>query len=223
MKKQASNAPSEALKKKAAAVTDALKAQYPEALCSLEWQRGEEWQLLVMGRLSAQCTDAKVNIVCRELFKVFPTAEALAHGDLEQIEQIIRPCGLYRTKAQSIKACCRLLVEKYGGVIPNDMDELLSMPGIGRKIANLLLGDIYGMPGIVADTHCIRICGRLGFYPSDKKDPVLTEKVMSSLVEPDEQSDFCHRMVLFGREYCRSQSPSCAECPLSSLCDGRIK
>lgn len=223
MKKQINNATSERLKEKAAAVTAALKEQYPEALCSLEWQRGEEWQLLVMGRLSAQCTDAKVNVVCRELFREFPSAKALAYGDIERIEQIIRPCGLYRTKAQSIKECSRLLVEKYGGVIPNDMDELLSMPGIGRKIANLLLGDIYGLPGIVADTHCIRICGRLGFYPSDKKDPVLTERVMSALVEPSEQSDFCHRMVLFGREFCRSQSPRCTDCPLSSLCDTCIK
>lgn len=211
--------PTPAAKEKAIAVTQALKELYPDAACSLEWEHGQGWQLMVMGRLSAQCTDAKVNVVCRELFRVFPSAEALAYGDIAEIERIIRPCGLYRSKAASIKECSRLLVEKYGGVVPDDIDELLSMPGIGRKIANLLLGDLYGRPGIVADTHCIRICGRLGFYPTEKKDPLLTERVMSALVEPSEQSDFCHRMVLFGREFCRSQSPRCKECPLAELCD----
>lgn len=211
----------EALKIKAAQVTSILKERYPDAICSLEWH-GEPWKLLVMGRLSAQCTDAKVNAVCVELFEKYPTADALACADIEDIERIVRPCGLYRTKAQNIKDECRMLIEDCNGVLPNEMDALLKFPGVGRKIANLVLGDVYKIPGIVADTHCIRICGRLGFYSSDSKDPAKTESVMSAIVEPSEQSDFCHRMVLFGRDVCRSQRPLCNECPLAELCDANI-
>ncbi len=209
-------------KQRGAEIVEALKKVYPASECALEYE-GEPWKLLVMGRLSAQCTDARVNIVCRELFQVFPTAKALADGELSEIERIVRPCGLYRTKAESIKAACKMLVEDYGGVIPSNMDELLKFPGVGRKIANLLLGDIYKMPAIVADTHCIRICGRLGFYPETQKDPTKVEKALVPIIEPSEQSDFCHRIVMFGREYCMARSPRCDECPISSLCDKYIK
>lgn len=171
-----------------------------------------------MGRLSAQCTDARVNVVCRELFEKYPTARALADGDIADIENIVKPCGLFRTKAANIKDACAMLVDEYDGTLPADMDELLRFPGVGRKIANLLLGDIYKLPAIVADTHCIRICGRLGAYPESNKDPVKTEKIMTELISPEEQSDFCHRIVWFGREYCSARAPRCGECPLKNLC-----
>ena len=209
-------------KQRGAEIVAALKKIYPASECALEYE-GEPWKLLVMGRLSAQCTDARVNIVCRELFDIFPTAQAMAEGDLSEIERIVRPCGLYRTKAESIKAACKMLVEDYDGVIPANMDELLKFPGVGRKIANLLLGDIYKMPAIVADTHCIRICGRLGFYPETLKDPTKVEKTLVPIIEPSEQSDFCHRIVMFGREYCMARSPRCTDCPISELCDKHIK
>ena len=203
--------------KKMTQVVGILKERYPAAECSLEYT-GEPWKLLVMGRLSAQCTDARVNTVCRELFEVFPTARALADGDILEIERIVRPCGLYHTKAADIKAECAMLCDVYGGVLPDTMEELLKFPGVGRKIANLLLGDIYRKPAIVADTHCIRICGRLGFYPEAQKDPAKTEKILSAITEPSEQSDLCHRLVLFGREICTARSPKCEECPLSAVC-----
>ncbi len=207
----------------AAEAVERLKQIYPDAECALEWGGGEEnaWKLLVMGRLSAQCTDARVNIVCRTLFERFPTARELGDGELSEIEDIVKPCGLYRMKASDIKNACKLLCDEYGGVIPCDMDELLKFPGVGRKIANLLLGDLYKMPGIVADTHCMRICGRLGFYPEGQKDPLKTEKIMSELVEPCEQSDFCHRLVWFGRDTCTARSPRCDGCPMGDICKNK--
>ena len=211
-----------------AAIVEALKTVYPESVCALEWggQHGGErdallrdsWKLLVMGRLSAQCTDARVNIVCKDLFEKFPTVEAMAEGAIEDIEAIVRPCGLYHTKAQNIKDACRILVEDYGGMVPDDMDSLLALPGVGRKIANLLLGDIYKKGGVVTDTHCIRICGRLGFYDESIKDPLKVERILTPLIEPTEQSDFCHRIVQFGRDTCMARSPACGECPLRDLC-----
>ena len=200
---------------------DKLEELYPAAVCSLEYN-GEAWKLLIMGRLSAQCTDARVNIVCRELFSRYPTPRAVADAPLSALEEIIRPCGLFRTKSADIKESCRMLCDEYGGVLPDKMDELLRFPGVGRKVANLLLGDIYGIPGIVADTHCIRICGRLGFYPTDMRDPVKAERIMSALVEPERQSDFCHRLVLFGRDVCRARDPQCGDCPLAAagICRG---
>ena len=204
-------------------VVSRLKVRYPDALCALEWGGGDEnaWKLLVMGRLSAQCTDARVNIVCRELFEKYPTAQALGDGDITDIENIVKPCGLYRMKASEIKRSCKLLCDEYGGVIPDDMDELLKFPGVGRKIANLLLGDLYKRPAIVADTHCIRICGRLGMYDESLKDPVKVERIMSALIDAHEQSDFCHRIVQFGRDVCIARSPKCSECPLADICKGR--
>lgn len=206
-----------------AEVISRLKQLYPDAVCALEWGGSEEnaWKLLVMGRLSAQCTDARVNIVCRELFEKFPTARSLGEGDIKEIEEIVKPCGLYRMKASDIKRSCKLLCDEYDGVIPDDMDELLKFPGVGRKIANLLLGDLYKMPAIVADTHCIRICGRLGMYDESLKDPVKVEKIMSGIVEPREQSDFCHRIVQFGRDVCIARSPKCDVCPLADICKGK--
>ena len=211
-----------------AAIVERLREVYPDAVCALEWggQYGgnrdellrQSWKLLVMGRLSAQCTDARVNIVCRELFERFPTVESMADGDLAEIEAIVRPCGLYRTKAQNIREACRILVEEHGGIVPDDMDALLALPGVGRKIANLLLGDIYKKPGVVTDTHCIRICGRLGFYDESLSDPLKVERMLTPLIAPAEQSDFCHRIVQFGRDTCTARAPACEGCPLRDLC-----
>lgn len=209
-------------KEKISKIVLALKELYPEALCSLEYE-GEGWKLMVMGRLSAQCTDERVNIVCRELFSVYPTMDSLANAPLEDIERIVKPCGLYKMKASSIKASMNRLINDYNGIIPNDMDELLKFEGVGRKIANLLLGDLYHMPAIVADTHCMRICGRFGMYKEGQKDPLKTEQIMSKLIEPFEQSDFCHRMVLFGREYCTAKNPKCDICPIYDICKGDKK
>ena len=205
-------------KARAALVVEALKKIYPVPVCALE-SGGDPWRLLVMGRLSAQCTDARVNIVCRELFARFPDAAAMAAAELAEVEAIVRPCGLYHTKAQNIIDASRMLLTEYGGEMPHEMDELLRFPGVGRKIANLLRGDLFGLPAIVADTHCIRICGRLGFYPQSEKDPVRVEKTLVGLVEPSEQSDLCHRLVQFGRDVCTARAPKCHECPLYDLCD----
>ena len=199
-------------------IVAALKKIYPEAICALE-AGGDPFKLLVMGRLSAQCTDARVNIVCRELFERYPTAAALAEAELAEVERIVRPCGLYHTKAQNIIDASRLLLTAYGGELPSDMEELLKFPGVGRKIANLLRGDIFGLPAIVADTHCIRICGRLGMYPTTLKDPTKVERILVKLVEPAEQSDFCHRIVQFGRDVCTARAPRCESCPLAGLCE----
>ncbi len=207
---------------RAALIVARLKDIYPEAECALEFG-GEPWKLMVMGRLSAQCTDKRGNEVCRELFSVFPTADALADGDIAEIQRIIRPCGLFRVKSADIKNECIMLRDRFGGRLPDTMEELLEFPGVGRKIANLLLGDVWKKGGIVADTHCIRICGRLGFYPEGTKDPLKTERIMSALIPTEEQSDFCHRIVNFGRDLCRAQSPMCVECPLSDICDSEAK
>ncbi|MBR2354590.1 MAG: endonuclease III [Clostridia bacterium] len=205
-------------KERMAKIVRRLEGIYPEAVCALEYG-GEPWRLLVMARLSAQCTDARVNIVCRDLFAEYPTAEALANAPLPRIEELIRSCGLFRTKAESIKASCKILHEQYGGRVPDTMEELLALPGVGRKIANLLLGDIYGKPAVVTDTHCIRICGKLGMYPEELKDPKRVELILSELIEPEKQSDFCHRIVQFGRDVCMARSPLCDGCPLRDLCD----
>ena len=209
-------------------IVERLKEVYPDAVCALEWggQYGgeredllrESWKLLVMGRLSAQCTDARVNIVCKDLFSRFPTVQDMAEGELSEIEAIVRPCGLYRTKAQNIKDACRILVEDYGGIVPDEMDALLTLPGVGRKIANLLLGDIYKKGGVVTDTHCIRICGRLGFYDESLSDPLKVERILTPIIEPADQSDFCHRIVQFGRDTCTARAPACEGCPLRELC-----
>ena len=194
-----------------------LEAVYPSAECALKYN-GEPWRLLVMGRLSAQCTDARVNIVCEELFARFPTLHELAYGELDEIARIVRPCGLFNTKAKNIKDACLMLVNTYNSVLPDSMDELLKLPGVGRKIANLLLGDIYGLPSVVADTHCIRICGRLGMYDEKLKDPTKVEKTLTKLILPEYQTDFCHRIVQFGRDTCSARSPKCDGCVLGDIC-----
>ena len=198
-------------------VADKLEALYPDAACSLEYE-GEAWKLLVMARLSAQCTDARVNIVSKELFKKYPTQKALANASLTDLENIVRPCGLYKTKAKSILEAAKIIEAEYGGRVPRDMDTLLSLPGIGRKIANLMLGDVFGQPNIVTDTHCIRICGRIGFYPESEKTPEKIERILDGCIEKSIQSDFCHRIVLFGRDICTARSPKCEECPIKTVC-----
>jgi Predicted EndoIII-related endonuclease len=208
-------------KQAAAGVVAALKAVYPAAECSLSYE-GEPWKLLVMAILSAQCTDKRVNIVSETLFARFTTPEAVADCELTELEAIVLPCGLYKTKAKNIRASCALLVEKYGSVVPDTVDELLTLPGVGRKIANLIVGDIYKKPAIVTDTHCIRISNRLGLCGEAEKTPLAIEKKLAALIEPAEQSDFCHRMVLFGREYCAARSPRCAVCPLASVCEQHL-
>lgn len=198
-------------------VAAALETLYPDAVCSLEYE-DEPWKLLILARLSAQCTDARVNIVAKTLFVRFPTLESVADCDLAALEETIKPCGLYKTKAKSIKETAEILVRDYGGRVPDTMDELLALPGVGRKIACLMLGDVFGKPHIVTDTHCIRICGRLGFYPESEKNPAKIEKILDGCVEKPIQSDFCHRIVDFGRDVCTPRSPKCTVCPMQSFC-----
>ena len=204
-------------KQRMAAIVERLKEVYPEALCALDWQ-GEPWRLLIMGRLSAQCTDARVNLVCRELFDLYPTPKSVADAPLEELERIIRPCGLFRVKAQNTKDACQLLVEEFDGQLPDTMEELLRFPGVGRKVANLLLGDVHHKGGVVTDTHCIRIMGRLGMYPESQKDPVKVERILEPLIPREEQSDLCHRIVQFGRDVCTARAPHCDVCPLTAHC-----
>ena len=199
------------------AIIERLKEIYPDAPCALEYN-GDPWRLLVMGRLSAQCTDKRVNEVCKELFREFPDAESMAYGDLEKIEEIVKPCGLYRMKAANIRDASRMLVEEFDGALPDSMDELLRFPGVGRKIANLLLGDIFGLPAVVCDTHMIRIMARFGMYPARLKEPTKIEFILRELIPPEEGSDLCQRVVIFGREICSARSPMCDRCPLYDLC-----
>ena len=217
MKNTKSTATGTTTKPRIDAILAILKKRYPEAPCSLDWN-GDPWRLLIAARLSAQCTDERVNQVCVPLFEAFPTAESMAAADPADVEAIVRPCGLGHTKALSCVAMSEMLVREYGGRVPDTMDDLLRLPGVGRKIANLILGDVFGKPGIVADTHCIRLNGRFGFYPTTLADPAKVEKILVSIVPPEEQSDYGHRMVLFGREVCTARSPQCADCPLADEC-----
>ncbi|MBQ7501042.1 MAG: endonuclease III [Clostridia bacterium] len=203
-------------KEKAAKAVSILEERYPDAECALRWN-GEPWKLLIMGMLSAQCTDARVNIVCEDLFKKYTSPADVANADVDEFGEDIRSCGLWRSKSRNIIAACGMLVDEYGGVLPDEMDELLRLPGVGRKIANLLLGDVYGKPAIVADTHCIRISGRIGLCPKTK-DPLAVEKALVRIVEPEKSSDFCHRLVWFGREVCTARSPKCDDCPMVEIC-----
>ena len=201
-------------KARAAYVVAELEKIYPDAACALE-SGGDPWRLLVMGRLSAQCTDARVNTVCRGLFAHSPDAAAMAAAPLEEIEKLVYSCGVYKVKAKNIRDFSAIITEKYGGRVPDSMEELLTLPGVGRKIANLILGDVYGKPAIVADTHCIRISNRLGLC--DSKVPEKVERTLSALVAPEKQSDFCHRLVQFGRDTCDARKPKCEACPFSGL------
>ncbi len=201
---------------KADAITDALYNLYPDAACGLD-AGADPYRLFVMAVLSAQCTDERVNAVSTELFKRFPTPLSIAESKEGELEKYIYTVGLYNSKAKALREACRRIVDVYGGEIPSSMDDLLSLRGVGRKVANLLRGDIFGLGGIVADTHCIRISVRLGLC--SKKDPVTVERELTPVIPVDKQSGFCHRMVLFGREYCTARNPSCEKCPLSHLCD----
>lgn len=197
-------------------IVAALKELYPDALCSLTYRK--DYELLFAVRLSAQCTDARVNMVTPSLYEKFPTLEAFASATYEEIGEAIRSCGFYNTKAKDLVECAKLLLEKHGGKVPATMEELTALPGIGRKTANLILGDIYGKPAYVCDTHCIRITGRLGLT-NGSKDPLGVEKQLREVLPPEESSNFCHRMVLHGRALCMARKPNCTECPLRADCD----
>lgn len=202
-------------KQRALALIERLEAAYPQAVCSLDYD--EAWKLVVAVRLSAQCTDARVNIVTRELFCRFPTMEELAAADLDELTDIVRPCGLGPGKARDIKKTMTILTQDYDGRIPDTMEELLALPGVGRKSANLILGDIYGQPAYVADTHCIRITGRMGLTDGSK-DPKQVEDQLRKVLPPEKSNDFCHRMVLHGREICTARKAHCDICPCADVC-----
>ena len=203
------------MEQKVQAVIDILKKRYTDAPCALHYNK--DYELMIAVRLSAQCTDARVNLVTPGLFAAYPTLEAMASADIADVEQYVHSCGFYKHKARDIVLACQMLLQKHSGKVPSTMEELLELPGVGRKTANLLLGDLYGAPGsVVCDTHCIRICGRLGL--SQGKDPEKVEKQLRAILPPEESSDFCHRIVLFGREICTARNPKCSECPLSMHC-----
>ncbi len=197
-----------------AAIVAALKKEYPDSLCGLDY--ADAWQLLVSVRLSAQCTDKRVNMVTPALFAAYPSAEAMAGASVEDVEEYIRTCGFHHSKAKDIVACAKMLVDEFGGKVPQDMDSLLRLPGVGRKSANLIMGDVWGKPAIVADTHCIRLSNRMGFITSD--DPVKVEFALKKVVEPAESNDFCHRLVLHGRAVCTARKAHCEVCCLNELC-----
>ncbi len=197
-----------------------LKKEYPKAGCTLDYN--EAWKLLVSVRLAAQCTDARVNVVVQELYAKYPDVDALAAADVEDIERIVKPCGLGKSKARDISACMKLLRDEYDGKVPEDFDKLLKLPGVGRKSANLIMGDVFGKAAIVTDTHCIRLVNRMGLVDGIK-DPKKVEMALWKLIPPEEGSDFCHRLVYHGRNVCTARTkPHCEECCVSDLCAKRI-
>ena len=203
------------MKKQVRGILDALKVKYPDAICALHYQK--DYELMIAVRLSAQCTDARVNLVTPALFAAYPTLEDMASADITDVEGYIHSCGFYRQKAKDIVLACQMLLTEHDGKVPNTMEELLRLPGVGRKTANLLLGDLYGEPGsVVCDTHCMRICERLGL--SKGREPEKVEKQLRAVLPPEESSDFCHRIVLFGREICTARGPKCDQCPLAIYC-----
>lgn len=203
------------MEEKVQAIIEILKDRYPDALCALHY--GKDYELMIAVRLSAQCTDARVNLVTPALFEAYPTLEAMAQAPIERVEELVHSCGFYKHKARDIVLACQMILNEYGGKVPGTMEELLKLPGVGRKTANLLLGDLYAVPGsVVCDTHCIRICGRLGL--SHGKEPEKVEKQLRKILPPEESSDFCHRIVLFGRDVCTARAPRCDACPLAMLC-----
>jgi len=203
------------MKEKVAAIIDALEQRYPDALCALQYEK--DYELMIAVRLSAQCTDARVNLITPALFAAYPTLEAMATAEISDVENYIHSCGFFRQKAKDIVLACQMLIRDYNSKVPDSMEELLKLPGVGRKTANLLLGDLYGEPGsVVCDTHCIRICGKLGL--SEGKEPEKVERQLRAILPPEKSSDFCHRIVLFGRDICTARSPKCSECPLAVHC-----
>lgn len=197
-------------------IIEKLKELYPEGLCSLQYEK--DYELLFAVRLSAQCTDARVNLVTPALFTRFPTLEAFAAADPREVGEYIHSCGFYNGKSKDLVACAQQLLERFDGKVPDNMEDLTSLPGVGRKTANLILGDVYGQPSYVCDTHCIRITGRLGITDGSK-DPLKVEKQLRCAIPPEEANNFCHRMVLHGRALCMARSPLCSKCPLQTLCD----
>jgi endonuclease-3 len=193
-----------------------LKKQYPATQCTLDFNSA--WQLLISVRLSAQCTDKRVNIVMQDFLKRFPSVASVAAADPSEIEEIIRPCGLGHSKARDISACMKVLHEQYGDRVPDDFDALLKLPGVGRKSANLIMGDVFGKPAIVTDTHCIRLCNRIGLV-DNIKEPVKVERALWKIIPPEEGNDFCHRLVDHGRAVCTARNPQCKKCCLNDICD----
>ena len=197
-------------------VIERLKKEYPDTGCSLDYD--DAWKLLVSVRLAAQCTDARVNVVVQDLYREFPDVDALADADVEEIERIVKPCGLGHSKARDISACMKMLKEKYQGKVPEDFDALLELPGVGRKSANLVMGDVFGQPAIVTDTHCIRLANRIGLVDGIR-EPKKVEMALWKLIPPEEGSDFCHRLVFHGREVCSARTrPDCEHCCVADLC-----
>ena len=197
-------------------IIERLKKEYPDAECSLDYN--EAWKLLVSVRLAAQCTDARVNVVVEKLYEKFPDVNALANADVDEIEEIVRPCGLGRSKARDISACMRVLRDEYGGNVPDDFEALLKLPGVGRKSANLIIGDVFGKPAIVTDTHCIRLVNRMGLVDGIK-DPKRVEMALWKLIPAEEGNDFCHRLVYHGRDVCTARTkPYCSRCCLEDIC-----
>ena len=197
-------------------IIERLKKEYPDAACSLDYDQA--WKLLVSVRLAAQCTDARVNVVVEGLYEKFPDVNALAEAQVEEIEAIVRPCGLGKSKAKDISACMKILRDKYNGNVPDDFDELLALPGVGRKSANLIMGDVFGKPAIVTDTHCIRLVNRMGLVKGIK-EPAKVEKELWKIIPPKEGNDFCHRLVYHGREVCTARTkPYCDKCCLQDIC-----
>ena len=203
-------------KKQALEIIERLKNEYPDADCTLDYD--DAWKLLVSVRLAAQCTDARVNVVVQDLYAKFPTMEALAAADVNEIEEIVRPCGLGKSKARDISLCMKMLMEEYGGRVPDDFDALLKLPGVGRKSANLIMGDVFGKPAIVTDTHCIRLTNRMGLVDGIK-EPKKVEMALWKIIPPEEGSDFCHRLVYHGRDVCTARTkPYCDKCCLADIC-----
>ena len=203
------------MKEKVTAIIEALKIVYPNPVCALHYSK--DYELMIAVRLSAQCTDARVNLITPALITAYPTLEAMAAADISHVEQLVHSCGFYKHKARDIVLGCQMLLSEYDGKVPDTMEKLLKIPGVGRKTANLLLGDLYKTPGsVVCDTHCIRICGRLGL--SKGKEPEKVEQQLRKILPPEESSDFCHRIVLFGRETCTARNPKCHQCPLAFWC-----
>lgn len=203
-------------KEQALEIIKRLKKEYPDAGCTLDYD--DAWKLLVSVRLAAQCTDARVNVVVQDLYAAFPTMETLAGADVDEIEKIVRPCGLGKSKARDISGCMKMLVEEYGGKVPDDFEALLKLPGVGRKSANLIMGDVFGKPAIVTDTHCIRLTNRMGLVDGIR-EPKKVEMALWKIIPPEEGSDFCHRLVYHGRDVCTARTkPYCDRCCLKEIC-----